>query len=247
MHHFLGLPPPTHDAHLGYPIDQLIYQYCRDVCESYPDCRTCAKTGCVCANYCQRGVFQCTDGKGWCTCQGTCQAPCIAGKCEGLQMISNLLCQFLEDQTGSYDRCRVVRVSAFAQQSTHTAPHCLDIPSMASFVSHCQCDHIGQSCGRSQSVIALFCHIDHAGFPALMVALKVAFATVTSLNSVGYAATSRSLTSLANTTPPYSLTCVRSPDARLYLSAAADPIAFTYAVLALLRSMVCSERPFATS
>lgn len=27
MHHFRSPLPPAHDAHLGYPIDQLIYQY----------------------------------------------------------------------------------------------------------------------------------------------------------------------------------------------------------------------------
>ncbi|KAH3990535.1 hypothetical protein HBI70_099060 [Parastagonospora nodorum] len=66
----------------GYPIDQLIYQYCRDVGDNDPDCRTCATTGCVCAADCLRAVFQCADDKGWYSYTGSCpHNRCAVGEC----------------------------------------------------------------------------------------------------------------------------------------------------------------------
>ncbi|KAH4973679.1 hypothetical protein HBI78_004960 [Parastagonospora nodorum] len=67
---------------LGFPIDRLIFNFCRNVFNS-PGCQTCSTTGCTCDSNCIQSLFQRIDGKGWYTYQGTCQAPCIAGKCEG--------------------------------------------------------------------------------------------------------------------------------------------------------------------
>lgn len=79
--------------------------------------------------------------------------------------------------------------------------------------------------------------VGHAATPPAINALNVSFFIVTLPNSPPYFATSKSLTIRANTTPPHSFTCVRSPAARLYLSAAADPIALTYLVDALFKSI----------
>jgi hypothetical protein len=82
MYHFRSQLPLAHDAHSGYPIDQLTYQYCRDVGDNDPDCRTCATTGCVCAADCLRAVFQCADDKGWYSHTGSCPYKfCAVGQC----------------------------------------------------------------------------------------------------------------------------------------------------------------------
>jgi hypothetical protein len=82
--------------------------------------------------------------------------------------------------------------------------------------------------------------------PSLIALLSTSSGTTTPSNSAPNLATIPSLTSLANTLPPTSFKCVRSPAARLNPSAPTCPIFCTYAVDSALTSTTLTPLARAT-
>jgi len=52
-------------SRLGYPTDQILYQYCRDNPSDEESCSLCETSGCRCSPICATAIFECMDNNDW--------------------------------------------------------------------------------------------------------------------------------------------------------------------------------------
>lgn len=55
----------TLTSQLGYPLDQILYQYCRENPSDEYSCLHCGTYGCSCGLDCVSSVFECMDNDDW--------------------------------------------------------------------------------------------------------------------------------------------------------------------------------------